>query len=710
MLSFLNPLLLLGILGASIPIIIHLINKRKAVSHQFAAIDFLLETNKRIYIKFKLRHLILLILRASLLVFLATAIAKPFLKDFGGGATEKNIPTSNVIIIDDSYSMQYSDRHEPFFVSAKIAAKKIIDTLTKDDDAAVITCSSIASHVLPELDYDKKHLVDSIEQLQPGFTTTPIAPALDAAIEILTTAKAPAKRIFLLTDLTRNGWDTSWFKSGHERLQRHVSRIHILDLSEGKTLKNTAITNVEARLGTLERNAECHLLATVSNFSPARNKDLLAQVFVDGKKVTQGFFTIGADASETKEFVFPVEKEKDHMGWIEIPEDALNTDNKRYFTTHKSHKIDVLLIDGDPKTNIYESETFYLEKALNPGREHASPMKPAICSVHEVNNITFSNFAIVFLCNVETLPFEKIRELETFAKEGGAVIFTLGNKVDAQAYNNSFSSLLPHRLHTAKTFSGNSPLSEEQPLRLKTTEPIHPVINILSETHMNTLSFAKFYRVFYVDPTPLGDSRTILSFSDNTPALIERQVAKGKTLLFTSSIDRDWTDLPVKSFFLPLMQQLCKYVSGSLPEEIQKDLMVKHPWQFPCPYDTNIVEITNPEGTKTILQPQFINNEKSFLYNETNIPGIYTITVDGKPHPQFPQIFSVNVDTTESNLSKIDQKEITALMGDTNLTVTSFRVDEGHEVLLGEAKKTLWGYLLFLTLCILFVESFISRK
>ncbi len=710
MISFLNPLLLLGILGASIPIIIHLINKKKAISHKFAAIDFLLETNKRIYVKFKLRQLILLILRTSLLIFLATALAKPFIKGFGGGAAEKNIPTSNVIIIDDSYSMQYSYRHEPFFVSAKTTAKKIIDTLTKDDEAAVITSSGIASQVLPELDYDKKHLVDSLERLQPGFTTTHIASALDAAIEILTTAKAPAKRIFLVTDLTRNGWNPGWFKSGHERLQRHVSRVHIIDLSEGRTLKNTAITNVEARLDTLERSAECHILATVSNFSPARDKDLLAQVFIDGEKVTQGFFTIEADSSETKEFVFPVEKGKDHLGWIEIPEDNLNTDNKRYFTINKSHKLDVLLIDGDPKTNIYESETFYLEKALNPGREHASPIKPAICSVHEVNNITFSNFTIVFLCNVETLPSEKIRELDTFVKEGGTVIFTLGNKVDTHGYNNSLSSLLPHRLHTARTFSGNSPLSEEQPLHLKATEPIHPVTNILSETQMNTLSLAKFYRVFYVDPTPLGNCRTILSFSDNTPALIERQIEKGKTALFTSSIDRDWTDLPVKPFFLPLMQQLCKYVSGSLTEEIQKEILVNHGWQFPCPYDMNAIEITNPEGTKTILQPQFINNEKTFLYNETNIPGIYAITADGKPHPQFPQIFSVNVDAAESNLSKIDQKEITALMGNTNLTITSFRVDEEHEVLLGEAKKTLWGPLLFLTLCILFIESFVSRK
>ena len=57
-------------------------------------------------------------------------------------------------------------------------------------------------------------------------------------------------------------------------------------------------------------------------------------------------------------------------------------------------------------------------------------------------------------------------------------MFSLGNKVDANYYNNSFGTLLPYLLHT-RTFSSNSPLSEEQPLNLKTTESMHPILRIL---------------------------------------------------------------------------------------------------------------------------------------------------------------------------------------------------------------------------------------
>ena len=710
MISFLNPLLLFGVLGASIPIIIHLINKKKAVSHKFAAIDFILQTNKRISVKFKLRQLILLILRASLIAFLAMAIARPFIKNFIGGTPEKNVPTSNVIIIDDSYSMQYSEDNESFFMSARKAARGIINNLTKNDDASVITCSSLGSQVLPELDYDKKNLLNFVEQLQPSFATTHIAPALDVAVEILTTAKSPVKRIFLLTDLTRNGWDIDWFKSGNEKLRMHISNIHVVDLSEDRKLKNIAITHIEPQINISERSAESTIKVVVSNFTPTRAKNLLVQGFLDQKKVVQGFFNIEANTSETKEFYFSLEKGKGHTGWVEISEDNLNIDNKRYFAINTSNKLDALLIDGDPKTNIYESETFYLEKALNPGREHASSIKPTICSIHEVKNFDFANFDIIFLCNVETLLPEKIHELDKFVKEGGSVIFSLGNKVDANYYNNSFSTLLPHRLHTTRTFSSDSPLSEEQPLHLKATEPMYPALRILSETNMGTLSSVKFYRVFYVDPTPLGNCKTILSFSDDTPAIMERQVDRGRCVLFASSIDRDWTDMPVKPFFLPLMQQLCRFLTGNIAEEIQNETLVRHDWQSSCSEDINNLEITNPEGTKATLQPQLINNEKSFLYNDTNFPGIYTVTVDGKPHPLFSQKFPVNVDTTESNLDKIGQKELTALMGGINLTITTSPVSEGSEVLMGEAKKTLWETLLFLTLCILFVESFVSRK
>ena len=98
----------------SIPIIIHLINRKKALSHKFAAIDFILQSNKRISVKFKLRQLILLMLRTALIAFPGACRSKALSNQFWRRRIREKRPTSNVIILDDSYSMQYAGRNESF--------------------------------------------------------------------------------------------------------------------------------------------------------------------------------------------------------------------------------------------------------------------------------------------------------------------------------------------------------------------------------------------------------------------------------------------------------------------------------------------------------------------------------------------------------------------------------------------------------------------
>ncbi|MBW7941920.1 MAG: hypothetical protein H3C64_05850, partial [Candidatus Kuenenia stuttgartiensis] len=159
-----------------------------------------------------------------------------------------------------------------------------------------------------------------------------------------------------------------------------------------------------------------------------------------------------------------------------------------------------------------------------------------------------------------------------------------------------------------------------------------------------------------------------------------------------------------------LIQQLCRYISGSTTGETKQEILVEQNWQFPAPYDVGNLETTNPGGVKTLLPPQVINNEKYFVYHETHLPGVYSFLINDTSQQQNLFYFPVNVDASESNLEKISEKEITALMGETNVMVRSSSSGERREVVRGEAKTTLWGVLLLLALGILVAESFVSRK
>ncbi|MCG8608063.1 BatA domain-containing protein, partial [bacterium] len=131
--SFLNSLFLWGIAAASIPVIIHLIKRNKAVKLPFAAIRFLqIEPNRRVKSQ-KLKQLILLLMRMAALVLLALAFARPFMAGAGAGGIWGEESKAAVVLIDNSFSMGYDNRLQ----AAKNEARNLIRSLKSGDQATV---------------------------------------------------------------------------------------------------------------------------------------------------------------------------------------------------------------------------------------------------------------------------------------------------------------------------------------------------------------------------------------------------------------------------------------------------------------------------------------------------------------------------------------------------------------------------------------------
>lgn len=102
---FLNPAVLFGLLAASIPVVIHLLNLRKLKKIEFSTLAFLKELQKTKIRKIKLKQWILLALRILIILLLVAAFARPTIKSFSIGGTASAAKTSAVIILDDTYSM-----------------------------------------------------------------------------------------------------------------------------------------------------------------------------------------------------------------------------------------------------------------------------------------------------------------------------------------------------------------------------------------------------------------------------------------------------------------------------------------------------------------------------------------------------------------------------------------------------------------------------
>ena len=197
--SFLNPIMLAGLAAVSVPIIIHLLNRRKFRKVTWAAMRFLqnaIEQNQR---RMRIEDMILLALRCLLLAFLALALARPaILSDASAVFGQSKV--TGVIILDNSMSMGMSDGTGTRFEKARRAAEQALDSMPSGSATAVLLASDVVQAVIPEPTFDLNLARKALREAPLTDRATDIFPALSRAIDTLKDRLALRKEIYLVTD------------------------------------------------------------------------------------------------------------------------------------------------------------------------------------------------------------------------------------------------------------------------------------------------------------------------------------------------------------------------------------------------------------------------------------------------------------------------------------------------------------------------------
>ena len=128
-LTFLQPAFLLAGLAAGVPILIHLINRHRALVHRFPALRFLLMADRRTARKFRLYQLLLLALRVLAILLLTLLLSQPRWGDEASAALSLP-PQATVVLLDNSLSMQFRDGQETRLARAKTLAGQFLDGIT----------------------------------------------------------------------------------------------------------------------------------------------------------------------------------------------------------------------------------------------------------------------------------------------------------------------------------------------------------------------------------------------------------------------------------------------------------------------------------------------------------------------------------------------------------------------------------------------------
>ena len=686
-----------GAVGASIPLVIHLLNRERARRLVFSTVRFIQMSHQTNVQRHKLKRLLLLLMRILMLLLLGFAFARPFFAEDPATAPELGGVRNAVIILDTSYSLQYAD----VFAEAKREAIKRLDSLESADAVALILSADKARQVLP-IDSEHSHIRSAIESAELTNYTTDYLDAIQTADEILKAVSVGQKQIFLVADLQKSGWE-NFLET--DRLSPDVD-IEFVDVSSEQQ-HNRAVTAINVPPVVLLDQKDAELVARIHNYSPERVENLPVSLYIDDDRVETTSLDIEPNDSIDAVFRIKInlQTESAHTGRVEIESDALEIDNVHYFTVQSMKSIKVHCVNGERKRNDVDNETFFLTRALVNVGDDGVPIDYTESTTIPAAD-AMQRYDVLIIANVSKMSATEAERLKTYVTAGGGLIFTLGDQVDSGVYQQHLggteNSLLPCTLMQAV----GDPIGKEEFQVIANVEYRHPIFAPFSNPNHGDFAKGRFFR--YYQSTPISDATVIAVFDDGNPAVVEKVYGNGRVLCYTSTIDREWNDLPIHGVYLPFLHETIKYLAlkqaGKVP-----DLRVGDGLNYAGDQENagKEVAIFNPDRKEARMS---LNEQGNLFYEDTENPGIYSVHESGEEQ----HYFVINVDTVESDLTSRNPEELTSMLigtSETDRTPTELTpevVKKYKEDV--ERNQSLATYLLLAVFALAIGEMFLANR
>ena len=700
-----------GIVGASIPLILHLLNRERARRLVFGTIRFIQMSHQTNVRRHKLKRLLLLLMRILILALLGFAFARPFFAEAPIIAQKTGGKRNAIVILDISYSMQY----EQVFENAKREGIAILDGLDATDAAGLILSSDRARVIAP-LGSEFSHIRTALNKAEATYKPTDYLDALQTADEILASIPIGEKQIYVIADMQKRGWE-NFIET--DKLNPDV-QIQFIDVHPEQP-QNFAITALNVPPVILKEQQASYLVARVRNFSDAAVENLPIRLFVDGNMIHTVQLDLEPDDLADAVFRIDFRDEATHTGWVELPEDALQVDNKRYFTLQSLRSIRVHAVRDKPRTQSPHQTmgTFFMKMAFTAGRDAVPIDFTESSSVPSA--ATLDRTDVLVLANVAQISSDEAGRVATYVAAGGGLIVTVGNNIDAAVYEQRFGGEIGLMPCNFVRPVGDA-LDRQQFRVLATVKYEHPIFAPFKEPNHGDFGKARFYRIFQAVPTE--NATVIASYDDGSPALFEKPYGNlGRVLCFTSTIDREWNDLPIRAVYLPFLHETIKYLALKDAETLPDyrvgdtiDLKVSET-ENESITKNGAIAIFNPNSVETRLgrnkdeTPTAQNTpQSSVLYTDTAIPGIYSVHRSGT---EVTDYFVVNVDTTESDLAARDVEELASMLKGTADELvedkpTAELVAQYNEDV--ERNQNVWIYLMFAVFALAITEMFLANR
>ena len=675
--EFLSPVFWLGSAAVAAPILLHLVRRHRRERVLFPSLMFLRQIPSKELRRKKLRHLFLLLLRSLGILLIVAAFSRPLLLGTWFENLTLGAPNSVVILIDSSMSMARESVQE----KASEVAEQRIRSLSGADEGLIAQFGDRVQ-VLSSWEARPERLLDVLRS-RPGvsFEGTSYAEALRVAFEQFKEHHANSrKEIVLISDLQLSGLSES---------QKWKLPDDVILTVENVSENDANLFIEEARLGRFSFGEQYpHPIVVLLRSTPPQPLEGELKLFLGGELIDRKGFQLNEDGTVQVTFRPFSLASGSHQGRIVAEvDDALPSDNVFYFVVERRESRPVTVISRRPSAMVY------LKSALASGRN--LPFRVELTRPPGPSRLIPEERPVLILDDLPRLPRPKA--LASYVASGGGLLISLGNSTSPQAYNRLSPELLPVELDQRRFVRSR----DRNFTAITEVDWKHPVFSVFQEAHRTGLVSVQFYS--YWKLRPREGASVVASFDESSPALVEGAVGKGRVLVFASSLDRVWTDFPLRNAYVPFWHRLAGYVAGwseSAAAMTVGEILAARQDSPPKSEtgSTSSWNVVDPKGQRIIGL-----DEETPDFIELKSPGHYEIRENKRTN-----WVAVNSNPTESDLEQVPVEKL----------LTRFRVGRVVEnspqktITLGEEepRQPLWWILLVAAAVVLGIESLVANQ
>ncbi len=630
--TFLNPLVLIGLIAAGIPLLIHLLQLKKLRRVDFSSIRFLKEIQHASAKRVKLRDYLLLLLRTLAIASLVIAFSRPAVKGFLG----TNSKTFAVMIVDNSPSTTARNAYGEIASQIRTVSAALLNNLHNGDDAALVLTSSAGDTGAAASSLTPGTLSNLVLRSRPSNVSRNYDAAIDESLSKLRSSGYVDREIYIVGDMQRGEFE----KVTPADVPLNT-RIFFVRMDESPN-DNLSVSGVKLLNPVVEVNLPSEVEATVVNNDGSDKSGIVVSLFIDGKKVAQSVVDVGAGVSRPVKLAFSVPSGGFHEGSVRIDDNSIRRDNNYYFAFYAIQRLNVVVVSESPR-----GSDFVLRAA-----QAVMDTSTAIdLRVVTPDNFVYMNLAGVDVVVVESYPSTAgpsglglgfATKVRRFVEAGGGAILFAPKPDEVSAYVPLVEGLKIGVVKGLWSGTGNSFLSLEH---VNVSDKFFSGIFSTGQgaEKIKRSLVTKILRGVEIEANPFAH---ILMSTSSGPFLLDREVENGFAFAIASGPDTASSTFPVSPFFPVVVQRALFYSAAVSRRPAQVYAGEEATFRY-SGGGIKSASLVFPSGDRSEVVPEYVGGTARFTFHDLDRLGTYALV----GRDTLTDI-SVNINPRESDLAQ----------------------------------------------------------